>query len=708
MRTIPLSLHMPRRVGGFLSVLFAMIFLLAGGAARAQVLYGSITGTVTDASGAVAPNVTVTVTNDSTGESRAVTADGQGDYALRDVLPGPYTLSITPTQNFASFTQKGVQVEVNRTVRVDVILQVGNVTTQVEVSTAPPILQTDTAEVSHEISQTEIAQLPITSTQGRQFQALYTLIPGSTAVAEQNSTASNPSRAISANFNGISYNGNTTRLDGAVNYYGWLPYLVAYVPPADSIENVNIVTNSFNAEQGVAGGASINVTTKSGTKDVHGSLWEYYQDAAFNARAYTATQAALTNPSDPSGSVPKNVFDEFGFNVGGPVYIPHVLTGRKKLFFFENFERTTRRSLITPSSAFSVPDAAQLNGDFSEAAGAANGLLYDPQPGGIGPYLQPANRPTFLSEYGCNCIPASRQSQAAVQMLKLLQPIANGITATPSLVSNGFLNDYLPSGTLAYNRNTSDTKINYIPSESTQVFGKYSIEPFSITDPQALGLAGGPAIDGGQPGASQGRIQNVGLGGSHAASHGRAVVGRFAGGGFRNQCAGDSGHQRRGQKLRGRAGVCFRQRRVEWFVDLVYFAGQLQRIESISIPRQSIHGRREPELDDQAPCDQVRLHVLSLRPESLSALERRGDQQPARRLCFSGRFDLRRRELRHLVLQHAGRFSAWAAERGHGTGGGEGHAGLQPKLAALDRNRRLCAGSVDGDLKAHHQLRRSL
>ena len=96
------------------------------------------------------------------------------------------------TQNFASFTQKGVQVEVNRTVRVDVILQIGNVTAQVEVSTAPPILQTDTAEVSHEISQTEIAQLPSRRRRGRQFQALYTLIPNSAAVAEQNSTASNP------------------------------------------------------------------------------------------------------------------------------------------------------------------------------------------------------------------------------------------------------------------------------------------------------------------------------------------------------------------------------------------------------------------------------------------------------------------------------------------------------------------------------------
>ena len=112
------------------------------------------------------------------------------------------------------------------------------------------MLQTETAEVNHEISQSEISELPITSTQGRNFQALYTLLPGAAAVGEQNSTASNPSRAESVNMNGVSYNTNTTRIDGAVNYYGWLAYLIAYVPPADSIQSVNIVTNSFTAEQG--------------------------------------------------------------------------------------------------------------------------------------------------------------------------------------------------------------------------------------------------------------------------------------------------------------------------------------------------------------------------------------------------------------------------------------------------------------------------
>jgi hypothetical protein len=496
----------------------AILTLLAvGGAARAQVLYGSLTGTVTDKTGAVVPNVGVTVSNQGTGEVRTAKADGLGNYDILDVLPGTYTVSVAPAGNFAGFSQQNIQVEINRQVRVDVTLQPASVSTQVTVTEAPPELQTESGEVNAEISQTQLQQLPITSSQGRNFESLYTILPGAAAVGEQNSTASNPSRAMSVNMNGTSYNGNTTRIDGAVNYYGWLEYLIAYVPPADSIENVSFTTNSFNAEQGQAGGASVKITTKSGTRDLHGSAWEYYQDAAFNAQAYTNAVGT---------KVPKNIFNEYGFNIGGPVYIPKILTGRKKLFFFENWERTTRRQLI--SGNVSVPTTKMLGGDFSEVASIAGiPLLYDPQPGGVpqtGPgtvngYLLPAARTvTFQSEYNCNCIPAARQSSAASKMLGLLQPVSAevGAAGQPPESLTGYLqNDVFGTGTFAYNRDTSDSKITFIPTDNTQIFGKYSVEPFTVVDPQQLKSAGGGTYDGGQPGLGAGRIQNVGLGASH-------------------------------------------------------------------------------------------------------------------------------------------------------------------------------------------------
>jgi hypothetical protein len=504
-----------------------LALLFVNGTAQAQILYGSVTGTVADKTGAVVPNLTVTITNQGTGEARTAKADGRGSYNILDVLPGLYTVSLPRAGNFAGYEQKDVQVEVNRQVRVDVTLQAATVSTQVTVTEAAAALQTEDAEVNSEISSTQLGQLPITSSAGRSYQALYTLIPGGAQVKEQNSTASNPSRAMSVNVNGMSMNGNTTRIDGAVNYYGWLTYLIAYVPPPDSIENVSITTDAFNAEQGQAGGASIKVSTKTGTRDFHGSAWEYYQDANLNARAYTTTYQA-------SPTLPKNIFDQFGFNVGGPVYIPKILTGRKKLFFFDNWERTTRRQAI--SGLQTVPDSNMIGGNFSEASPYAT--IYDPQPTAAwvnsftpttacpalaytAGYLNFNCRPSFTSEYGetgsnINTIPVGRQSPAAMTMIGNLSKIAASIgTPTAAQLSGFMANDYFGSATYAYNRTTNDAKITYIPTESTQIFGKYSIEPFQVNDPQELGPAGGGTFDGGQPGAGHGLIQNVGLGISH-------------------------------------------------------------------------------------------------------------------------------------------------------------------------------------------------
>ena len=517
------------RVTGSLAVL--LLFPLS---MPAQILYGSLTGTVTDKTGAVVPNVAVTLTDQGTGAIRAVTANGSGMYSILNILPGSFTLKVNKTGNFAGYEQKDIKIDVNQQVRVDVELQLASVSSQITVTEAAPTLQTESAEVNSEITRSQISELPLTSGAGRSYQALYTLIPGGTAVAEQNSTASNPSRAMSVNVNGADNQGNTTRIDGAVNYYGWLPYLIAYVPPPDSIDNVSITTNDFNAEQGQAGGASIKITTKSGTRDFHGSAWEYYQDAAINARAYTSTVAALKSATNPTGSVPKNVFDQFGFNIGGPVYIPKILTGKKKLFFFDNFERTTRRQLL--ANTFTIPDANMIAGNFSEAAPYTT--LYDPQPNAAwvaaftpttacpalaytNGYLNYQCRPSFTQEYGetgagVNTIPAARLSSAAATMIANLAPIAKSIgTPSGALLSSNLANDYFGTATLAYNRNTNDVKITYVPNENTQFFGKYSIEPFSVNDPEFLGPAGGGTIDGGQPGAALGRIQNVGLGGSH-------------------------------------------------------------------------------------------------------------------------------------------------------------------------------------------------
>lgn len=498
--------HMIYVLGCALAALLCVGLALAP-EAGAQVLYGSLTGTVLDASKAAVPNAPVTVLDQGTGATRETTTNAQGEFTVPDLQPGTYSVIVNPTGGFSRFTQKGVAVSVNQISHVDVALQLSSVSTEVTVNSAAPMLQTEDAEVNHNITQSQLAELPITSTQGRNFQSLYTLIPGASNVIEQNSTASNPSRAMSLNVNGVEDMSNTTRIDGAVNTYGWLPYLIAYVPPADAIQTVNIATNSFNAEQGVAGGASINVIIKTGTNQFHGSLWEYNQLFNTNARQYV-------NTPQVQPSVPKNIFNQFGFSIGGPVYIPKILTSKSKLFFFQDFQRTTRRQLITGQQT--VPTSAMLGGDFSAVSSTTT--LFDPQPGGVGPYLPVGSRPTFLSEYGCNCIPASRQAQspAGMKMLALLKPISDTLpTPSATALAGGLINDFNGSGTLSYNSNISDSKITYNPTDRTSIFGRYSVNPFTVTDPQELGAAGGGTFDGGQPGAAAGRIQNIGLGVSH-------------------------------------------------------------------------------------------------------------------------------------------------------------------------------------------------
>ena len=490
----------------WLAFIALLLFVAAAPLGLAQVLYGILTGTVTDASGAAVPNAAVTVRNQNNGAIRNLKTNGSGDYTVRDLEPGTYTVNVPAAGSFGGFKQENVAVAVNREVRINATLQAASVNSEVTVTTAPPLLQTETAEVNHQITATELEELPVGGSQGRNFQQLYSLVPGVSPPIEENSTASNPSRSVGVNINGLANTTNTTRIDGAVNTYGWLPYIIAYVPPADAIASVNLVTNSFNAEQGTAGGASINVIIKGGTNQFHGSAWEYNQLFNTNARAYTQTQTAFPR-------VPKNIFNEYGFSVGGPVYIPHVITGKNKLFFFQDFERITRRQSATGQA--SVPTTAMLTGDFSAVSGITT--LYDPQPGGVGPYLGAASRISFAQEYGMgNVIPASRISPAAAKMLALLQPISAQVgTPTPAMYTAQLANDFNGGSNADYNRDASDTKITYNATDRTNFFGRYSISPDSLTDPQELGAAGGGTFDGGQPGASTGRIQNVGLGASH-------------------------------------------------------------------------------------------------------------------------------------------------------------------------------------------------
>ena len=471
------------------SALFLILLILSATMARAQVLYGSLSGNVTDISGAVVPGAQVTALEVQTGVTQTTTTDSTGIYRFTTLSPGTYKVTIGAS-GFVTQETAGVRVSVNEIARVDAQLKIGSAEQNVTVSTEAPLLQTDKADVHTDLTSQQIENLPNMGSQGRNFQGLLRTIPGVGLTAETNSLAGNPQRAINANVNGQSNQTVNTRIDGAQNAYPWLPANVAYVPPADAIETVNVTTNSFDAEQGMAGGAAVNVQIKSGTNQFHGSGHIFHTDQSLAARNYFQT--------DPTIFPKKNRNNQYqwGGTFGGPIK-------KEKLFFFTDYERTTQRQLAGPDTR-TLPTAAMAQGDFRNLPG--NPIIYDPTTGDA----HGANKKQISCNGVLNVICPSRIDSASSKMVNLLQPKIAQVFPT----TNG-LNNWTGSGTAEFNRDTADFKVNYVPTSKSTLFGRYSFSKTFVYDPPLLGAAIGDATNGGQLGDAPGLIQSVGLGATH-------------------------------------------------------------------------------------------------------------------------------------------------------------------------------------------------
>ncbi len=458
-----------RSKGGLAVILLSLA--MAGSFSRlgAQVLYGSLTGNITDASGAAVPNARVEALNTATGLTKQTNTDDRGIYLFSDLQPGPYKVTVSAT-SFTTAVRENVPINGNTVRRVDARLQVAQITETVTVSAASATLQTDRADVNIALQNSQLVNLPIGGQ--RNFQRLYQLIPGFSPPRDAHSIAGNPQRALVTNVNGVSYSTNNTKLDGATISYPWLPHIIAYVPPAEAVETVNIVTNSFDAEQGMAGGAAINVAIRSGTNEYHGAAYWYHTNSALRARNFFFLGNRL----------PKNILNQPGFAGGGPIK-------KNKLFFFGDWERTSQRE--NASRFLTIPTAALRQGGF----GGAGVTIHDPATG---------NRDgTARQPFPENRIPSSRFDPAPVKLIQNLPP--------PNL--SGFPNNHFVSASLPFDRDNGDVKINYNPTERAALFGRYSISQHSLFDPQPLGPGGGPAFTI-QPGFSTSRIQSVTIGGN--------------------------------------------------------------------------------------------------------------------------------------------------------------------------------------------------
>jgi hypothetical protein len=469
--------------------------VLAFGApgAQAQVLYGTLRGNVADESGGVMPSVSVTALNVGANVAKDTVTNVRGDYLFSDLLPGVYDVSFE-IQGFKTILHKGVKIETNAVRRVDALLEVSDLTETVEVAATVAPLQTDRADIHVTQTAREVNDLPLQGSLGRNYQSLMQVVPGATiqrteeASGEANSTAGSPQRSISFSANGVSGMANQTRIDGAPVTHVYLSTNTAYVPPAEAIEEVSIVTNSYNADQGMAGGAAVNVVIKSGSNTLHGTAWGYDTNSAFTARSVFQS----------TPDVPKDIVAQFGGNISGPI-IPD------KLFFFANGERTTQR--VAPGTATATIAPLNLrpnaNGDIvfpTPAQDSVNGaIIYDPASS-----ADPSQRTPFPN----NTIPGDRIDQAALWFLNRL----------PAPLRDGYQDNFTSAGASEFDRTNWDFKLNYLPMSRLSLFARYSASPHNIVSEYALGEIGGPAAGGGQPGLSPGKTQVFGLGGTYVFS----------------------------------------------------------------------------------------------------------------------------------------------------------------------------------------------
>ena len=419
-----------------ISVLLLLTVLLAltlnAPVMQAQVLYGSLVGSVTDPSGASVPSADVVITNSDTNLAKDAKVDESGRYSFVNVLPGKYTLKVT-APGFRAFSATNLDVSPNTVARIDVKLEVGQLSDAVTVEGTAAELQTEKADTHSEIESKAITSMPLSNY--RNYQSLINLVPGATPAVLQNSITDTPGRALQTHINGGNAQTNITRIDGATSVNVWLPHHVGYVTPEENVDVVNITTGAADAEQGMAGASAITLVTKSGTNAIHGSAFEFHDDQHLKARNFF--QAAGTDK-------PLSIYNNYGGTIGGPIK-------KNKLFYFLSFDGTGQRQ--SSPAFYTVPTAAQKAGDFS----AISTVLYNPTTGAA----DGSGRTPFAG----NKIPSSMISPIAAKL--------QSYYPDPNFGNGATTNNYFASGGPILDRKYFDAKGNYTISDKQSMFAKY-------------------------------------------------------------------------------------------------------------------------------------------------------------------------------------------------------------------------------------------
>ena len=392
------------RIGLSIPILF-----LAGVSAFAQFDAGQISGFVRDNSGAVISGASVAAANQATGEVHKTTTNAEGYYVFPQLFVGKYSITVEQT-GFKTFVQNSITVDAQAKLSVDVILNLGAISERVEVEASAAQVQTDSAKVGSTVENKQIQNLTLN---GRNPIYLAALTPG--VVGSQGIGTFDPDSVSNGSFN---INGGrpdeyVVAIDGAVATRTRSSGSMLGALDVDTVQEVQVLTADYSVEYGRSSAGQIRFVTKSGTRSFHGDLVENFRNSALDANTWTRNHSAIAEVA--SGAAPYR-FNQYGFDIGGPVFIPkHFNTDRNKLFFFYAEEWIKRRYDETNTGV--VPSPAMRKGDFSELLKSTN------------PYfgkVRTINDTTVGAPFPGNVIPANRLSPNGLALLNVYPQPVNG------------------------------------------------------------------------------------------------------------------------------------------------------------------------------------------------------------------------------------------------------------------------------------------
>jgi Carboxypeptidase regulatory-like domain/TonB dependent receptor-like, beta-barrel len=459
---------------GFVTFVGVLLFASLGAQyVRGQATWGAISGFVSDSSGAMVPGASVSVTETRTGVVTKGVTDNSGLYNITHLLPGDYTV-LVEAQGFKRFSQEHVTLQVDSTVRVDCTLQLGSVNQEVTVTAAAAELQTEKTDVSRDIDQQKVQALPVVA---HNLTKLFDLVPGAVENYLQIGEGETPSGATSVTVNGMWFGANDYIIDGITDLACCFSNQIVLAPNQDSISEVKMSASNYDPEFGNSAGLIAQYVTKSGTNQIHGSVWwSNMNKATFAANPFTEKIAGTGPNGTGLGPAPFNQ-NQGAFSLGGPIR-------KNKMFIFGDYQLLRRSESDTITAA--VPVAAWRNGDFSSLA--STNPIYDPATG----QSDGTGRTQFDCNGALNVICSDRLSTVATNLVNLLpMPNIGQGSADPYDVN------YVGSGATSFRTDQFDVRWDYNITDKDKIFVRNTYMYSHLLTPGLFGtVAGGPPTGG--------------------------------------------------------------------------------------------------------------------------------------------------------------------------------------------------------------------